>query len=152
MVSSEMKFSFSNVHRDGDIRTTWDLKLRVVGDFAVWSEDRVIYRKPEFCLIEFAIALAKWLVLATDLGPDFIYTSLESETEGLIRFQRQTSGMWQVSTAYQNEEAVPVTTAQLKNAATTYMRELRRALLPEIELMEFVDDRRVRETVQSSSE
>jgi len=47
------------------------------------------------------VRLANWLADVTDSGPDFVYTSLESETEGLVRFGLANRGQWRVSSAYE---------------------------------------------------
>ncbi len=126
-----MKLEFSNLHVDGEIRSRSDVLLQIVGDFALWVGDRLIYREVEFCLMEFAGALASWLAMATDVGPDFVYTSLESETVGLVRFTRLNPGMWRVSAADQDQPAEDsVTTSELKSAGITFIRELRAQLQP----------------------
>jgi hypothetical protein len=148
-----MKLEFANVHFEGEIRTKWDALLRVVGDFALLIRGRVIYREVEFCLVEFAIALANWLAVATDLGPDFVYTSLESETEGLVRFARLGPGNWRVSAAHQDEKAlVSITTGELGEAVLAYIRDLRAHLYPKLDILQYVEDAKVREAIQRKLE
>jgi hypothetical protein len=148
-----MKLEFSNVHYDGKIPTKWDVLLRIVGDFALWVGGRVIYQEVEFCLVEFALALGSWLTVATDLGPDFVYTSLESETEGLVRFTRLKPGTWRVSAAHQDQESTDLlTTAELKSAALTYIRDVRAHLLPKLDILRYVADTKVRRELQSQLE
>lgn len=145
-----MRLEFSNVHFEREIRTKWDVLLRILGDFAVSVGGRIIYREVDFCLVEFAVALGNWLVIATDLGPDFVYTSLESETEGLVRFTRLTPGAWRVTAAHQEQEAVvSLTTIEVKDAALAYIGELRTSLLGAIDILQYVDDARVREELGS---
>jgi hypothetical protein len=144
-----MKLSFANLRFDGEVRTKWDVLLRIVGDFSLWIRDRVIYREVEFCLVEFAVALANWLAIATDLGPDFAYTSLESETEGLVRFTRLAPGEWRVSAADQEEEARDsLTTAEIKHAAVAYIRDVRASLKPRIDILQCIEDAKVREIIR----
>jgi hypothetical protein len=144
-----MRLEFTNLRLDGDVRTKWDVLLRIVGDFSIWIRDRVIYREVEFCLVEFAIALANWLAIATDLGPDFSYTSLESDTEGLVRFTRLGPGEWRVSAADQNEEARhSLTTAEIKHAAVAYIRDLRTSLKTRVDILQYIEDAKVRELIQ----
>jgi hypothetical protein len=144
-----MKLSFANLRFDGEVRTKWDVLLRIVGDFSLWIRDRVIYREVEFCLVEFAVALANWLAIATDLGPDFVYTSLESETEGLVRFTRLAPGEWRVSAADHEEEAGDsLTTAEIKHAAVAYIRDLRASLTPRIDILQYIEDVKIRQIVR----
>ena len=134
-----MRLEFGNVHFDGDVSTRWEVMLRIVGDFSVRVAENIIYREAGFCLVEFAVALANWLAMATDLGPDFVYTSLESETEGLVRFTRLQPGMWQVSAALQErEDKTALNTVELKRAAREYIQNLRDTLLPEIDISEYL--------------
>jgi len=148
-----MRLEFSNVHFDGEIRTKWDVLLRIVGDFALRVRGGVIYREEEFCLVELSVALANWLVVATDLGPDFVYTSSESETQGLVRFTRLKPGAWRVSAAHQDQEAAdPITTMELKHAALSYIRDLRACLLEKVDILQYVEDAKVREELQSKLE
>lgn len=140
-----MKIEFTNVHFDGEIRTKWDAVLRIVGDFILRMSGRVVYREVEFCLVEFAVALASWFAVATDMGPDFVYTSMESETEGLVRFTRLKPGTWRVSAADQDhDEAGSLTTTELKNEALEYIRNLRVHLLPKFDILQYVEDVKVR--------
>lgn len=144
-----VRLNFANLRFEGEIRTKWDALLRIVGDFSLWIRDRVIYREVEFCLVEFAVALANWLAIATDLGPDFIYTSLESETEGLVRFTRIAPGEWRISAADQEEETRDsLTTAEIKQAAVAYLRNLRARLKANVDILQYIEDTKVREIIQ----
>jgi hypothetical protein len=144
-----MKFEFTNLHFEGEIRTKWDTLLRIVGDFTLRIRDRAIYTEVDFCLVEFAVALANWLAIATDLGPDFIYTSLESDIEGLVRFTRIDRGVWQISAAHEDHEARDTfTTADLKSAALAYIRELRSQLPSSVDILQFVDDADARQLLE----
>lgn len=144
-----MRLTFANLRFDGDIRTKWDVLLRIVGDFSLCAHERVIYREVDFCLVEFAVALAEWFAIATDLGPDFIYTSLESDTEGLVRFTRLAPGEWCVSAADQEEAArASLTTAEIKHAAVAYIRELRANLKPRVDVLQYIVDPETRQLIQ----
>jgi hypothetical protein len=144
-----MKLEFDNVHFDGKILTKWDVILRIVGDIRVHVGGQVVYREVEFCLVEFAVALGNWFVVATDMGPDFIYTSIESETEGLIRFTRVGLGSWRVSAADQEQEALVLfATEELKNAAIAYIRDLRCHLQPEFDILSCIEESEVRKALQ----
>ncbi len=136
-----MRLVFSNLHFDGEIRSKWDVLLRIVGDFAIVTGDRQLYGEVEFCLVEFAIALANWLATATDDGPDFVYTSMESETEGLVRFTLAEFGSWKVSAAHQHyDEVAQLTTDEVGCAARAYIQQLRGALLPAIDICDCIEN------------
>ena len=126
-----MKFEFQNLHFDGVAQCEEDAILRIVGDFNLWVRDRLVYKEPEFCLFEFALDLATWLTVVTDSGPDFVYTSMESVTEGLVRFVLVNRGQWRVSATYEELHADDLlTTMELKNASLGYIRELTQQLGP----------------------
>lgn len=145
-----MNFVFSNVHLDGEIRSKWDVLLRIVGDFAIIVRDRPLYQEVEFCLVEFAVALANWLATADDGGPDFVYTSMESATEGLVRFTRIEHGIWRISAAHEPyDEHVQLTTEQVRATAGAYIHELRGALLPTIEILDLIDNQDARRAARS---
>jgi hypothetical protein len=144
-----MNFEFGNVHADGELCTKWDFLLRIVGDFALWVRGKLVYREVEFCLVEFALALAKWLSVAPDSRPNFIYMSLESETEGLVRFERSNSSdYWRVSAAHEYEPSMDMlTTDEVESAAIMYLRDLRARLSTRIEILDLVEDPDVREAL-----
>lgn len=147
--STTVMFHFENVHTDRDLRDRWDVVLHTVGDFTISIAGKKIYHEVEFCLVEFAQALAPWLVLSTDQGPDFSYTSVESETEGLVRFTLVAPGAWRVSAAHQEEAvAAPVTTTELRVAVRTYLRNLRQQLSATIDLVDYIADSTVRDVVK----
>jgi hypothetical protein len=128
-----MRFEFRDIHFDGNVQTRIDAILRIGGDFAVWVGNRRLYHEEEFCLVEFAVALGDWLAVANDGGPDFVYTSMESETTGLVRFTSVNPGFWTVSAAHQDFQAEDLfTTADLRQAALDYVRELKGHLNLEI--------------------
>lgn len=146
--NSVMKFEFQNVHIDGVVQTKADALIRIVGDFGLWVRGRLVYKEAQFCLFEFALALANWLAVVTDSGPDFVYTSLESETEGLVRFGLVNRGQWRVSSAYEELHADDLlTTTELKNASLGYIRELTQQLGPKWDVTKYVEDRKHRETL-----
>src|SRR5688572_11632044 len=96
-----MKFDFANIQIDREVRDHVDAIVGIAGDFSIRVGGEEIYREQEFCLAEFAFALANWIVAAFGLGPNFAYTSVESEVEGLVKFTLLPSGRWRVSAAHQ---------------------------------------------------
>jgi hypothetical protein len=149
--NSVMKFEFQNVHFDGVVQTKAHALIRIVGDFGLWTRDRLVYKEAQFCLFEFALALANWLAVVTDSGPDFVYTSMESETEGLVRFGLVNRGQWRVSSAYEELHAADLLmTTELKNASLSYIRELTQQLGPDWDVTKYVEDGKRRETLRAA--
>lgn len=143
-----MKFEFSNLRVDGEPERRLDILVRVVADFAISIKGEVFYKEVEFCVVEFAVALAEWLAVATDLGPNFSYASIESETQGLVQFKRLYPGAWAVSAAHQDVPASSVSTAELREAAATYLHDLRGALRPRIDILQCIEELKVRQEIE----
>lgn len=152
MVPSEaLNFEFRDLHFDGCVRTKRDLLVRVVGDFDIRLNGRVLYRETEFCLVEFGVAVAKWLAIGTDLGPNLEYTSIESDVEGLVRFSRLRPGLWRISAAHEAFESLePATTVEIREAVLGYLRRLRTRLLPEHDILDLLEDPQLRMTIAKS--
>ncbi len=152
MVATEaLNFEFRDLHSDGCVRTKRDLLVRVVGDFDIRLNGSVLYREAEFCLVEFGVAVAKWLAVGTDLGPNFEYTSIESDVEALVRFSRLRPGNWKISAAHEDFESLePVTTVEIREAVQGYLRRLRARLLPEHEILDLLEDPQLRKTIEKS--
>lgn len=149
MVSSQsVTLDFRNVRYDGPIGTRWDVLLRIVGEFAISVHERNIYSESEFPLVEFAVDVAGWLVYATDSGPEYSYSSIESAVDGLVEFRRLALGMWRVSAAHGNGSVKAVTTSELRGGVLSYLHRLRDHLLPAIDIIDYIDNtetqRRVR--------
>lgn len=128
------------MHFDGAIAQKLDTLARTVGDFSIKIDNEELYGEVEFCLLEFAAALATWASIVTDLGPHFVYTSMESETEGLVRFTRLLPGRWRVHSAdIDATEGRSVSTQQLVAAVLTYLRELRASLIHTFDVLDYID-------------
>jgi hypothetical protein len=134
-----MRLEFANLHTDGEIFHERELLVRIVGDFTLWVRDELLYREMEFCLVELAVDLAAWLATATDIGSDFVYTPMESETEGLVRFTRFTPGSWRVSAA-DEQAAAQLKTEELRTAVLAYIRGLYAHLQPDLDLLKCIED------------
>ncbi len=130
------------------IATRWDVLLRVVGDFEIRAGDRTLYSETEFPVVEFAVQLAKWLARPGPDAGDLVYTSLESEVEGLIRFARVASDEWWL-TALPLTEDPPRTfsTDEVRGAGLRFLIDLRTVLEGRVELLEYIGDAVVRTAV-----
>lgn len=130
-----MKIGFVNLHVDGDVKTKWDVLLGVVGELFIAVDAILIYREVDFPLLELAVQVTRWRKKGT-VG-DFIYTSLESEIEGLLRFETREPDSWTVS-AFHQIRRVPraVSTEELFVALDRFIEDLRSAVPAYIHLPE----------------
>ena len=142
-----MKFDFANIQIDRAVRDQVDAIVGIAGDFSISVVGDEIYREQEFCLAEFAFAVADWIVAAFG-GPDFVYTSIESEVEGLVRFKLLPSGRWRVSSAHQHREAPDVQGRELEDAVLDYIHDLRMQLAERIDVFDFIESGYVRTALE----
>ena len=143
-----MKFDFANIQIDRAVRDQVDAIVGIAGDFSISVGGEEIYREQEFCLAEFAFALASWIVGASGRGPDFVYTSIESEVDGLVRFTLLPSGRWRVSSPHQDREARDVEDGELDDAVLDYLRSLRTQLADRLDLFDFIESGYVRSALE----
>jgi hypothetical protein len=137
-----MRFSFGNVHYDGPVGNRWEVLLRVVGDFFIYASQSLLYSEVEFCLVEFSVQLAQWLGRLGPHAPDFAYTSMESDVEGLVRIVRTGPDQWRVSAAHQAyDEQRTFSTAEIQRAAVDFICELRAALKDRLDVFDYLDER-----------
>lgn len=111
-----------------DLREHWQVYLRVVGDFKIHINEKIFYRETQFCLVEFAAQLSKWLNRG-EYSKEFIYTSMESEEERLIWFRKEWNG-WRIGSIYQEyEESTTFNDEAIIAPASEYIENLRNTLL-----------------------
>ncbi len=125
-VSSEVAvidFSFDNLHSDlPELREPHEFLLRIVADFSIWSENRLLYEEPEFCVVEFAQQLDRWLQGADTT--DFEYDATDAEEPGLVWFRFGKEG-WRVGSLFQEHpELREYSKERLENAAKAFMTQL----------------------------
>jgi hypothetical protein len=143
MVPSQGKvdFLFSQAYFDVPrIISKWDVIVRYVGQFSILVDNEQVYSDPDFCLVEFALDLAQWCAVSTDLGPNFSYTSVESEIEGLVSFTRDRPGLWSISSVDCVDPSPLVSTNVLREASRSYLRGIRESLLPAYEMLDYIED------------
>ena len=116
-----ISFEVNNLHLDGEVTSRWHALLRPVCDFRLRVDGTVIYSDVEFPVVEFAVAVGNWAVNAEADGPEFAYTSLESETERLISFTPHQDGDWIASSA-EGLTSRPVPFAHLRAASLDFVR------------------------------
>jgi|WetSurSiteA1Bulk_404760.scaffolds.fasta_scaffold64734_3 hypothetical protein len=125
-----MRINYTNLNADGELKTRWDVLLRIVGDFSIESDSIILYEEFEFCLVEFAVQLTQWLKVVDANGPDFTYTSLESDQEWLIRFQCFEADRWVFSAWTQPEAKYAVgSIAAIREAANAYLQALHKNVI-----------------------
>jgi|SRR5712691_510371 len=87
-------FTINNLHQDVPrVKDKFDRLLRIVGDFSIRVDSRILYGESEFPFVEFATQLTKWL--AAGGHQDFSYDSVESDDPGLVWFRRS-GEQWKV--------------------------------------------------------
>ena len=96
---NELSLQFQLTSPDGPLETYWNRLLNVAADFQLVVERRIIFSEEEFPIVELAVQLEAWLERLRDETPEFVYTSIESEIPGLIRFSPGFEG-WHVSAAF----------------------------------------------------
>lgn len=122
-----IKFSFENLHADSPKLTKpHEFLLRIVADFSMWSDNRLLYEEPEFCVVEFAQQLDDWLKEPD--APDFEYDAIDAEEPGLVWFRFEKDG-WRVGSLFQEQpEMREHSRESLKSAAMEFMAQLDSAL------------------------
>ncbi len=82
---------FRNMHIDGPSIATWsDALLRLTADFELVIDETVLYRQPEFPIVELASQLHVWLVCGATTA--FQYESMDSDENPLIWFRPNSTG------------------------------------------------------------
>lgn len=122
-----INFSFENLHTDSPTLTApHEFLLRIVADFSMWVDDRLLYQEPEFCVVEFAQQVDRWL-RESDIN-DFEYDAMDAEEPGLVWFRFEKDG-WRVGSLFQEQpEMREYSKENLKNAAMAFMAKLDSAL------------------------
>ena len=114
---------FSNVHADIPIATWADAVLRITGDFEIETDGK-LYHEQEFCLVELAYQLHRWLTTFHLSELDFEYASMETDDNPLLWFRRGRVG-WTVGARHQDKpNPAEVNEAELVAAVTAYLVEL----------------------------
>ena len=133
-------FKFESLERDGALSDDWQILLRIVADFYILVDSKVLYREQQFCVAEFAAALSKRLSIVNQTGEDFIYESMESDEVGLVWVKAHGSG-WRIGSVHQEyEEAQTFSLEEVRNAAEKFMNQLAEEALAKfhINLREFI--------------
>ena len=125
----DVSLNFANLHLDGDVASEWDAILKLNGDLSIRLLGEPFYEQSEFPVLEFVLPLARWLLVVEDAGPPFVYTSTESEVEGLIEFQPGVTGRWQVTAREPDFSGVYVApvlvgTESLRTAGEDFVKRL----------------------------
>jgi len=98
------KFSDQEFFR---LKENWEIFLRVVGNFRIEVNGKVLYSEVEFCLVEFAVQIAEWLRQIETNEVDFEYCSMESEDPGLVWVKKKNNG-WIIGSVYQQHEEINI--------------------------------------------
>lgn len=147
-----MRISSRNLHAERDLRTRWDVLLGIVADFSISVDQTTVYSEQEFCVVELWTHLVRWLAHGVDPGEDFVYTSMESEVEGILRFLWQApEGKWQITSSHEVVADAPLlATDEIRDASVQFVLELRDSLLGKVDLLDYLDDPQARQFVVTS--
>jgi hypothetical protein len=119
-----LTFLFDSLERDGTLDEHWEILLRVVADFSILVDSKVLYREQQFCVVEFALDISRWMNQVHHTGEDFIYMSMESEESGLVWIKANDSG-WQVSSVHQEYEETNIfSLGDVKDATEKFLARL----------------------------
>ena len=127
-ISSQVSFSFSNLQSTvDDANESWQLLLRIVGDFSITVHGLEFYQENEFPVVEFAEYAATWLGSRSN---DFAYVSMESDEEPLIVFLRQDDGRFIAFSPHQRfAMTTSIDSETLRAALMFYLDVLRQNVL-----------------------
>ena len=122
-----IELKFERLRLDGDaLATDWDLLLRIVADFSIVLHAAPIplYREDEFCVVEFAMQITRWLG-AIQSGPaEFSYDSVESDEKGLVSIRQEQDG-WRVTALNQDYvEQRPIPIEDIQTAINGFVSTL----------------------------
>lgn len=119
-----LKFHNVQVHQ-GIAQELWQAYLWVEADFVVEVPEGILLSAPYWCIVELAECLATWLRNASENGPEFYYTSMDDDQEGLLWFRPNSNGNWLVGSAWQElENAIPSPFPDIQNAARQYIERV----------------------------
>jgi hypothetical protein len=93
---------FKNAYLEGAIRDRNDLLVGVSADLEILVDGRVLFREPDFAIVELRTALAAWLRDGFTAGEDFVHESVEHDEPGLVWIRRSEDGSgWHVGSIWQ---------------------------------------------------
>ena len=121
-----LNLQFHNVvSSNGIAEEMWQALLWIEADFVVEVPEGVLLSEPHWCIVELATSVAAWLRDASENGPEFSYTSMDDEQEGLLWFRHESNGMWFVGSAWQEfHSSTPVPFSELHEAVRQYVRRV----------------------------
>ena len=121
-----MEFHFGNLSADGDIEEHWQILLYINAPFEIIVGGAVWYRETDFPVVEFAACIADW----QSAGGDLNYTSIESEDDPLIAFNRTAGGDLLFHSPHAIKVISPrVTREMLERAADQFVTRLKMEVL-----------------------
>jgi hypothetical protein len=119
---------FERLRLDGnDLRTDWDLLLRLVADFSIVIPHVPfpLYRGEEFCVVEFAMQMTQWLADIDRDPRDFSYDSMESDEAGLVSIRKREHG-WALAALNQDYvEDRQFSLEEIRDAVSSFVARLK---------------------------
>jgi hypothetical protein len=130
--TKSLEFEFQLSDPDGALVEDWQILLHIVADFQVLVDSRVLYREQQFCVVDFAVALHRWVGEEPKL--DFIYESMESEEPGLVWVRASGSG-WRVGSVHQEyDEEEVFSSEQVSEAAGAFIFRLKKEVAAKLDI------------------
>ena len=147
-ISGTLKFHFELTTTDAtNLKEPQQLLLGIIGNFAVRVGEKPLYQEAEFCLVEFAMQITKWLSEVTITNEDFVYTSLESEEVGLVWIKRS-GAAWRIGSIHQEyEEYKEFSLEEISNAVEEYRARLSEELFRKLGISVNLQARTIKELV-----
>ena len=118
-------FRFERLHPELPMqRDLADILLRLVADFSIVVDDRLLYREPGFPVVELACSFLGWLKHEPQPGDDFEFDSMDIEEPGWVWFRSVGQG-WRVGSIHQEyPESRVFSRAELQDAITDFIDRL----------------------------
>ena len=126
-----LSFLYANLTNEGSaLVEPWEVYLRIVADFQVLVGGRTLYSESLFPVVEFAIQSAAWSSRVVQGGPDFVYTSMEADEEGLV-WIKPAGERWQIGSVFQEkvDPLPPLELFEVQLAVDDFYAGLRRDVL-----------------------
>jgi hypothetical protein len=119
-------FSYRNLLHEGSaLVEPWEVYLQIVADFEVSVMGRIIYSEKLFPVVEFAVQSQAWLINVAQNAQDFVFSSMESEDQGLV-WIKACDSEWLVGSVFEEAEpSSPVQLIAIQSALDNFYMSLR---------------------------
>jgi hypothetical protein len=95
-VSHQLSVAFTDLRAEGALEEQWQVLVRIQAVFSVHTRGVIILYDPYFNIVEFAVAVTKWL---HDRTADFSFATIDSEDTDIL-FLRPESDRWRIGSSW----------------------------------------------------